>query len=753
MRKSIFALVLLLFVPTTSVYALTLMDITLSSKLNEPLDARIPLRVLQSTDMETIQVKLADTEHFTRANLERLPILSNLRFNGVQNPDGYAYIQITTDSVVNEPFLSFIVEVNWSRGRILREYTLLLDPPMYTGAISTTVREAEATVDEVETAEKVTKPSTIKALPITSTAIVDGKFDDANAFSWYGPVTTKDTLWSIATRFRPNKSISIEQMMLMLQQHNPKAFSQNNINTLKAGAILRIPNPGKTTTIPQDEALEKVRQQHIAWEEFRQRLAASPTAAPEGSPVPSTEAKVSSTESKQSGRVEILSAGTAVEGVGQVGKKGNVKELRAEIALVKEEVDAKSRENEELRSRLVEAEDLIQEFVHLMEIQSDEINALKKKLMETRSEAELAASRLTESKIEVPTTSQTIHEEGARIFGEEMKEPIPETEKMEGIAAEQETSATSTLVPTSEVMTPVEETESRSASQSEKNRLIDHIHDNLIIIVAGLGGILVFIGGVVLWLRRRREIAEEKSSSATEIAKESMAFQNTKMGVKETLGSDKPRSGSTDETKGLSQKTPLERKKKPVKLEEEPQLPKTAVFPSAEKNISFASDLSPDIPESNTTSNTRFDTVEEITEDNNKKPIVIADESNAKIPPSNEWSLDLAGSDLSEISPSKTMETKATEGENLDLNFGFDLDPESPRQPPTQENNKTQPSDFPSIDMSDSSIDETQTKLDLAQAYIDMGDTEGARNILDKILKEGNKVHKNIAKKLLEKFD
>nr|VFK37944.1 MAG: FimV N-terminal domain-containing protein [Candidatus Kentron sp. SD]VFK77860.1 MAG: FimV N-terminal domain-containing protein [Candidatus Kentron sp. SD] len=710
-RKSILALMLLLFVPATSVYPLGLTDIELSSEINEPLDARIPFHAQQSTDMETIQVGLADAEHFIRANLERLPILGSLRFEVIQNPDGTAYIRITTNRAINEPFLSFIVEVNWSRGRILREYTLLLDPPTYTSAASTSVKEAAMSADESATVLKTTKPSSAKKPAMASTIMVDERFDDADT-SWHGPVTANDTLWSIATRLRADSSVSIEQMMLLLQWHNPEAFLQNNINTLKEGAVLRVPNPGKTATIPQYEALAEVKRQHVAWEEFRQRLAANPAAAPSGSPVPSPETKADATETGQSGRIEILSAGSAKEGTGQTGQD-NAKGLQAEIVMAKEEIDAKSRENKELRSRLTEAEELIQEFVHLMEIQSDEINALKNKLAETESAGSQpetpAESRTTPKEVEItpPSISEAGKQEEA-VTDQAVPDspPSPVLEHASEVAAPEE--------PSLETTTP--EIDSK---QSEGAWFSDRILRNPMIIAAGLGAIIILlIAGGILWLRRRGKIAEgEVTSSVDKITKGSMDSQGIGMDAKATSRPNKPMD-SGNEAKGSFRKIPSEQKTSPHERKKR----KSERLQTSKKKAET------DIAKN-------------------------ADPSGIQAPLSVQRTPDDRGSGPSKIPPAKTAKTKATEGENLDLDFGFDLDSETSRESPVGEGSNLKILDFPSADMSDDSIDEMQTKLDLAQAYIDMGDAEGARSILDNVLKKGGKLHQNLAKELLGKLD
>nr|VFK33241.1 MAG: FimV N-terminal domain-containing protein [Candidatus Kentron sp. MB]VFK76110.1 MAG: FimV N-terminal domain-containing protein [Candidatus Kentron sp. MB] len=797
MRKSIFALMLLFFIPTAGVHALGLMDISLSSEINQPLEARIPLRALQADDMDTMRIKVADADHFTRANLERLPILDRLRFQAIQPPKGAAYIRITTDEAVNDPFLSFIVEVSWSRGRILREYTLLLDPPTYTGAASATVREAgiKAADDHTSAPAKAAKSSTTKTSQTPATtktssapastpapAAADGKSDGAESLPSYGPVTPKDTLWSIATRFRPDKSVSMEQMMLALRQHNPEAFSQNNINTLKAGAILRIPNPNKTKTVSQDKALAEVQRQHAAWEKLRQKIATKPAATPKGSPVPSAETKVDATEPRQSGRVEILSAGTAEEGVGQVGKN-DIRELRAEISLVKEEIDAKSRENKELRSRLAEAEDLIQEFVHLMEIQSDEINALKKKLMETRAEAESTTPHAEtepkpeskpkpEPESEASISPQDTPKEDTGAPREETEIPADsQTETAGAMETEREESSSLSplpLEPAREIATPIdpppETVQSKSDSDSEDafsfsldslDEFMGRIHDNMILIVAGLGGLLILIGGWILWLRRRREIAEGDGFDGISLFPQDMEMDG------QTSRADRPIESGYEKDIFATARPQGETSRE----SEAPLSSGIGASSGAEKPSSFTLGASPDIVENiasdagiGTTGQTASETtgepagkVTDTLEEKGKGSAItpamgVSRESDTGRHPSTEWTFDFMDEDIADPSSGKTEKTKTAEGENLD--FGFDL--ESPHEPERKDDDIRFPN-FPPPEMS--GIDETQTQLDLAQAYIDMGDTEGARNILDKVLlkKEGEK-YQALARELLEKI-
>ncbi|MDX1434891.1 MAG: hypothetical protein R3286_20790, partial [Gammaproteobacteria bacterium] len=135
----------LLFIPAGA-WALGLGNIEVSSTLNEPLQARIDLNALHSGDLDSMQVQLASAEQFRRAGIERPFQLSKLKFTTVADGPDAGHIAITTRDPVVEPFLNFLVEVTWPRGRIVREYTVLLDPPVYGAAISTRAKQELAEI-------------------------------------------------------------------------------------------------------------------------------------------------------------------------------------------------------------------------------------------------------------------------------------------------------------------------------------------------------------------------------------------------------------------------------------------------------------------------------------------------------------------------------------------------------------------------------------------------------------------------------
>ena len=219
--------------------------------------------------------------------------------------------------------------------------------------------------------------------------------------STYGPVRPTDTLWAIASRFRPDDSISVHRMMLAFVEANPQAFDRGNVNGLNAGVILRIPVRDEIG-LDDRAAVAEVRRQNLAWKQSREELritparaAPAPDAPSAGStpPAPAPAPPSPDTGAQPGGRLEVVAPGTA-PGAAVPEEEADVQALRNELALAMEAADAKHLENEEIASRLVEAEKRIEDLYRLVELKDDEIASLQAELR-AAAEAEPAPARTT----------------------------------------------------------------------------------------------------------------------------------------------------------------------------------------------------------------------------------------------------------------------------------------------------------------------------------------------------------------------
>ncbi|MCG3200306.1 MAG: hypothetical protein NFCOHLIN_00157 [Gammaproteobacteria bacterium] len=376
-----------------SVHALSLGNLELMSALHQPLDARVPILSATGDEIESLRVKIASAEEFARAGVNYAGILTQLTFDIQQTSKGPDYIRITSRDPVREPFLNFLLEVNWSKGRLIREFTALLDPPLYDP--SRRVAWEPARVQPMAPAvapgpsggrelKVVTTPAPAPSSSTTSAPMPA----PATAAAAVQPATggTYNTLWSAATAMRPDNSVSIQQMMLALLRTNPDAFIRGNINLLKKGYVLKMPERGAMDSISRAEALAEVQRHHTLWREYRERGAASAPRQPEGAAsvaaAPSGTATSPAATPQDEANLRLLAGNEAGAATGR-GADGD-------LALAKESLESKVRENEELRAQLKESEDIIEKLKSRVSLQDEQLADLQRKLSAEAGQASAA---------------------------------------------------------------------------------------------------------------------------------------------------------------------------------------------------------------------------------------------------------------------------------------------------------------------------------------------------------------------------
>ena len=235
-------------------YALGLSHIEVYSKLNEPLKASVKVFSLPKGELGNLRATLASNEAFRRAGIERPYVLTSVNFSVVPTDKDSAVIHISSPQPIKEPFLNFLVEVTWPSGRVLREYTVLLDPPLYESKLPVVTAAAQpmaprATPNKKSllsssrlTPPKSKKPSLKRPMSLSTSGRGRG-----GAYK----VSTSDTLWKIALRTRP-RSLSLQQHMASIFSNNREAFIKGNMNLLKSGKVLRIPGLREGEMVAQE---------------------------------------------------------------------------------------------------------------------------------------------------------------------------------------------------------------------------------------------------------------------------------------------------------------------------------------------------------------------------------------------------------------------------------------------------------------------------------------------------------------------
>ena len=336
--------------------ALSLGEIELKSALNQRLDAEIILSNVGDLELSEITFKLATKQDFDRAGVSLGDHLTDLRFNIRVLDDGVHIVHITSINPIAEPFLNFIVETIWPAGRIMSEYIVLLDPPVFSSEGSSTSQPVSRLNDRGETPAA---PSVIK-----------GQIKGAVSQKSEPGLTGKgDTLWAIASKVRPNRRISVQQTMLALQRANPEAFINNNINLLKSGYLLRVPGEKEIRGETAAEAVLEVRVQSQEFEGYRSsdvtKLEKRKTAS-------------KSSDDRGNGELKLLSADQS--GVWSGRGEARVGELENSLAVVREDLDRTRRANSELNVRLDDAASQLETINELVKLKDDQLAGLRAEL-------------------------------------------------------------------------------------------------------------------------------------------------------------------------------------------------------------------------------------------------------------------------------------------------------------------------------------------------------------------------------------
>ena len=402
MKRLFKVLILMGILLPVQVFALGLGELQTQSALNQPFLAELQILRASPAELKGLQVRLASEEDYARIGLERLPILNALNFMVVKKGSAH-YIRISSRRQISEPYLNFLIEVNWSRGRMLREFTVLLDPPelLGSGAPELTAPAAETTATEdAETMAAELPASTVVSSTVSESSLV------------YGPVEKNEKLWNIAQQIRGEHKASIPQVMMALLRNNPEAFIRDNVNNLKQGYVLRIENPSDIYEMDAQAAQFAFKRQYQLWHDYRQSRAKAAKARVESAkssqqqrPSTSKETTISSEgvltlerpKSKEpiAGHLESTQPGNGKENE-QIGK------LRDELAAAEKSTELSEKRNEEMHERLKAMEDQIASLQRLMQIKSDELVALQETQKEIPETTEVKDTGSSEHEYQLP---------------------------------------------------------------------------------------------------------------------------------------------------------------------------------------------------------------------------------------------------------------------------------------------------------------------------------------------------------------
>ncbi len=385
--------------------ALGLGELKVESALEQRLKGQIRLILNAGESLDKVQVKLAASEDYERVGLDPTLVPPTIKLAVRQGPQG-PYIEITSSQPINEPIVSLLLEADWPKGRLLREYTLLLDPPSYAPVASVAPArlsqpesfdqivqeepEPEPVVAEPSPPPPQPAPETV-AEPEPATEPVAEQEPLTREFPVEPPTPAADevevaagsTLWSIASENR-RPGVSVQQMMVAILRANPDAFLDGNMNLLKKGSVLRIPSADEASDVSKAEALAEVASQSQQWVRYQGKArdmvpVAYQTQASEEEPAPET---VASNDYKLDlvpprGESDVDTSGTDT-GATTATENPDY----AELALAREDLATLEQEKQELASRIQELESIVNDQQTVLQMKDADMAKLQQQLAE-----------------------------------------------------------------------------------------------------------------------------------------------------------------------------------------------------------------------------------------------------------------------------------------------------------------------------------------------------------------------------------
>ncbi len=258
--------------------ALSLGQISVKSALGEPLSAEIDILDINADEAATLVTRVASPDAFKASGLDYNVAISGLRASLYRRANGKPYLKLTGDKPVNDPYVDMILEANWNSGRIVRDYTLLFDPPSLKATASAPQTQAPTLAQTPKAAPAVapTKPAPVAptAKPAKAEPNVPAKKEADGGTPTQVRVKPGETASHLAGTYKP-VNVSLDQMLVALLRTNPDAFINNNVNRLKAGALVDLPTEAQASETAPAEASQMILAQSQDFNNYRRGLAAS----------------------------------------------------------------------------------------------------------------------------------------------------------------------------------------------------------------------------------------------------------------------------------------------------------------------------------------------------------------------------------------------------------------------------------------------------------------------------------------------
>jgi pilus assembly protein FimV len=485
--------------------------ITVLSGLGQPLRAEVEVAATPE-ELQNMTARLASAEAFRQAGVDYAPSINGLRM-AIERRGGGAVVKVSSDRPVNEPFVDMLVELNWAAGRLIREYTFLLDPPD-TGAGRHAAPVAAPEVRSDFAARRAEPQAAVRRQAPAAGRIAR---EGAVAGRTY-LVKPGDTLNRIATENRPD-GVSMEQMLAALFQGNRSAFEANDVNRLQAGKILRIPDAETARQLAAGGERGQIVGKSSDFGRYRQKLAEQATNVP-AKEAPARQgaggrigAKVDDRAAAAAGSSDQLKVSKGDEG--RAGGLGGDKSGGARLQALEEDLVSRDKALKEANNRLADLEKSIKELQRLVELKSQG-------LAQTVEQGKPTVASQPAAPVEPPAAAQPNPPAAEADKPEQAKapEPVPEAKPLPQ------------ATPPAPQPAPTQAKPAEAPPQAESS-------EDLSLLMGG-GGILALLlgwGGYKLYQRRRAQAAPTTTSALSEFGEASNSVFGSSGGQSVDTGS------------------------------------------------------------------------------------------------------------------------------------------------------------------------------------------------------------------------
>jgi len=482
------------------------------SALGQPLKAEIDVVALEKGELDSLTARIPEPEAFARAGVEYSSVAAQIRAVVERRGDGRAVISLKTQQPVDEPFVDVLVELDSANGRLVRQYTFLLDPVGYKGpepaVASPTVVAQPAPAAEAPAATPIT-PEPAPAAAAAAPAPAAAPAAESAAEQTY-QVKAGDTLSRIAEAHRP-QDVTLQQMLVALQRANEDAFINRNMNLLRVGKILRIPSAEEVSAIEQAEAVRIVRTQTREFAEYRAKLAAQVAAsAPsgdEGQQQVSGRITAQVQEQAPAGAAprDELRLSRAADGDGQASAVATADDLAAQEKALRE-----------ANERIAELERNLSDLQRLLELKNQQLAQLQQQAQ--GASAEPATTPAVEKSVTEAPAPQAEDAQAAAPAesAEAQPQPAAADKPAEQQASEQAPAAAEAAA---EPAVPVAKSEPKPAPKPAPKKqapakpkpeptFLDMLLEEPLMLAGGGGAVLALLLGLLVYRRRRASAAD-----------------------------------------------------------------------------------------------------------------------------------------------------------------------------------------------------------------------------------------------------